>query len=192
MPRRVLVCYAAFVYHSVALDASLSVVFFVAIHADDLLITWDETLVSNRLLADLAAEALLMPLLAFVLKLLHSCPEQSLTSVTSCSEVVVMAISAVELVVFTGEWTIDQRSLTIKALEALLMPMPLLVRQILRIGADWCPAVFAGVSKQRLVTLDAERLLISQDVTISCQVEITVETGEKRRICCRLSHLVIE
>lgn len=128
MPRRVLVCYAAFVYHSVALDAPLSVILLVAVHADNLLVARDETLVSNRLLTDFAAEALLMPLLAFVLKLLHSCPEESLASVTSCSEVVVMAISAVELVVFTGERTIDQRRLTIKALEALLMPMPVLVR----------------------------------------------------------------
>jgi hypothetical protein len=191
MPRRVLVCYAAFVYHSIALDASLSVILLVAIHADDLLIARDETLVSNRLLTDLTAEALLVPLLAFVLKLLHSCPEQTLTSVASRSEVVVMAISAIELVVFTGERTIDQRSLTIKTLEALLMPMPLLVRQILRIGADWSPAVFAGVGKQRFVALDTERFLVSEDVTISCQVEVTVETGEKRRIlcCCRLLHL---
>ena len=59
----------------------------------------------------------------------------------------------------------------------------------LRIGTDWGSAVFAGVGKQRLVTLDTERLLVSEDVTISSQVQVTVETGEKRRICRLLGHL---
>jgi len=42
-----------------------------------------------------------------------------------------MALGAVELVVLTGERMIDERHLTVAALEAALVPVTVLVRQIL-------------------------------------------------------------
>lgn len=50
---------------------ALSVLLLVAAHADDLLVTWYETLVSYWLLTDLATEALLVPLFGLVLELFH-------------------------------------------------------------------------------------------------------------------------
>jgi len=58
--------------HPITLEASLGVLFLIAWHTDDLLVTWDETLAANWLQTDLAAEALLVPLLPLVLKLLHT------------------------------------------------------------------------------------------------------------------------
>ena len=67
--RPTLVC----VTDPVALEAALGVLLLVAGHTDYLLVTWDEALASDWLATDLAAETLLVPLLALVLKLLHSC-----------------------------------------------------------------------------------------------------------------------
>jgi len=52
----------------------------------------------------------------------------------------------------------------------------------LGIGADRRLAVLAGVGEQRLVALDAERFLIAQDVAVTGQVEVAVETGEHGRV----------
>lgn len=131
MPRGVLVRNAALVDHPVAFHAALCILLFVAWYANNFLITWYETLVSNWLQADFTAEALLVPLLALVLVLFHSCSKQSTASITTSSEVVVVAVGAVQLLVLTSERVIDERNLTIAALEATLMPMTVFVRQIL-------------------------------------------------------------
>jgi len=47
------------------------------------------------------------------------------------SEVVVMAVGAVRLVILARERTIDQRHLAVDTLEAVLVPVTVLVRQIL-------------------------------------------------------------
>lgn len=182
VPRCVLVRYPTFVDHPVALHASLSVLFLVALDTDDLLVARYETLVADRLQADLAAEALLMPLFAFVLILLHPGSKESAAAVAACREVVVMAVGAVELVVLARERMIDERHLTVAALETALVPVTVLVRQILGIGADGRLAVLAGVGEQRLVALDAERLLVAKDVAVSGQVQVTVETREDGRV----------
>lgn len=52
--------------------------------------------------------------------------------VASCSKIVVVAISTVELVVCCCKWLVNQRSLAVRAFEALLVPMCIFVRQILR------------------------------------------------------------
>ena len=59
--------------YPIALHAALGILFLIAWYAHYLHITWDKALVSDRLLAHLAAEALFMPLLSLVLILLHSC-----------------------------------------------------------------------------------------------------------------------
>jgi hypothetical protein len=61
--------------YPVTLHAALGIVLLIAGHAHHFLVTWDETLCSDWLTTYLAAEALFMPLLALVLKLLHSCKE---------------------------------------------------------------------------------------------------------------------
>ena len=57
--------------------------------------------------------------------------EESSASVTARREVVVMAVGTVELVVLRRERMIDQRHLAVAALEAALVPVTILVRQVL-------------------------------------------------------------
>ena len=52
----------------------------------------------------------------------------------------------------------------------------------LGIGADGRLAVLAGVGEERLVALDAERLLVAQYVAVAGQVEVAVEAGEHGRV----------
>lgn len=174
MPRGVLVSYSTLVDHPVALETALSILFLVARNAHNFLVTWDETLDSDWLQAGLATEALFVPLLASVFVLLHTCSEQSLASVAFGCIVVVMAVGAEESLVLVSERTIDERHLTVAALEAFLMPMLLLVRQILRVGSNGCLALFADVGEVHLVALDAERFLISEDVSMTGQIQLTV------------------
>jgi len=58
--------------HSTALGTALCILLLIAGDADHMLVTWYETLAADRLPTFLAAKALLVPLLAHVLKFLHS------------------------------------------------------------------------------------------------------------------------
>lgn len=111
-----------------------------------------------------------MPLLSFVLVLLHSSAKQSTAAVTASRKVVVMAVSTVQLLVLAGERMIHQRHLAIAALEATLVPMSVFVRQILRVAANGRLALFAAICEQRLVAFDTERLLVTENVTVTGQV----------------------
>lgn len=68
--------------HPIALHAALCKVLFIARYADHLLVTRDKALVPNRLLAHLAEEALLVPLLATVFILLHTYKKHSVIDQT--------------------------------------------------------------------------------------------------------------
>lgn len=59
--------------HPIALGTPLSKLLLVAGHAHELVVTGDETLVADRMLAHPAPKTLLVPLLSAKLKLLHSC-----------------------------------------------------------------------------------------------------------------------
>jgi len=107
VPRRVLVRDSALVDHSVTLQTTLRVLLFVARHADYFLVTWYETLASDWLRANFAAEALLVPLLPFILKLLHASLEKSAAAVTAGGKVVVVTVSTVQSVVLVSERMID-------------------------------------------------------------------------------------
>ena len=59
------------VTHAVTLGAALCILLLIARDADNVLVTWYETLVADWLPTFLAAEALLVPLFTHVFKLLH-------------------------------------------------------------------------------------------------------------------------
>jgi len=61
-----------------------------------------------------------------------TCSEDVSTGITAQSEVVVMAVRTVRLVILARERTIDQRHFAVDTLEAVLMPVLVLVRQILQ------------------------------------------------------------
>lgn len=178
MPWSALVGDATLVDHPVTLHTPLSVLFLIAGNTNDLLVTRDEALATDWLLTNLAAEALFMPLFALVFVLLHASPEDILASVTAGSEVVVMAISTEETFVLGGERLINEGVTAIGAVKALLMPVSLLVGKVLGVSADGSLALFAAVSEEVLVALDAVGVLIAKDVTVSRQVQVTVEAAE--------------
>jgi hypothetical protein len=89
--------------HPITFSTPLGKLFLVAWYTDKLIVTRDEALVANGLLADIAAKAFFMPLLAAELKLLHSSTEDVTTSITSGSKVIVMALGTVEFVFFGCE-----------------------------------------------------------------------------------------
>ena len=65
-------------------------------------------------------------------KFIPTSTKDILAAVTPCSKVVVMAIGAVELLILGGEGLVNQGVLAVAALETLLMPVLLFVRQILQ------------------------------------------------------------
>jgi len=107
VPGGVLVRYASLINHSIALETPLGILFLIAWYTDYFLVTWYKTLASYWLHADLATEALLMPLLPLVLKLFHSSFEKSTTPIAPCREIVVMTISTIKPVVLVGERMIN-------------------------------------------------------------------------------------
>lgn len=173
---------ATLVDHAIAAVAALGELILVAGHANELGVTWDEALVADWLLADVAAEALLVPLLATELKLLHAGTEDVTASVTARSKVVVMAVSTVEFLVLGGKGLIDEGSLAVAALKARLMPMLVLVRQVLGVGTDGHLALLTGVGEEVLIAFDAEGVVVAQDVAMAGQRQVAVPARKVPRV----------
>lgn len=68
----------------------------------------NEALGADRQFADLAAEALLMPLLALVLVLLRAGLEDAAAAVAASSECIVVTVGTVEMVTLGSEWLINK------------------------------------------------------------------------------------
>jgi hypothetical protein len=97
------------------------------------------------------------------------------TLVASCRKVVVVAIGAVEFVVGCCKWLVNQRSLTVGAFEAFLMPMCIFVRQIFGVRSNDSLAFLTRVSKEVLVAFDAVRMFIAENVPVTGEIEVTME-----------------
>lgn len=108
VPRCPLVRHTPFGYYLFTLGTVLSIILLVAVDANDFLVTWYKTLASDWLVADLAAEALLVPLLAFVLILLHSCSKDGATAVALWREFVIMTVATVDLVKLGSEGQVNK------------------------------------------------------------------------------------
>lgn len=94
--------------HLLALAASGGELLLVAAGAKDLLILGDETPSADRRLAVGAHEALVVPLLSLVFHLLHSCFENFPASVASGGECLIVAVGAVDPVIFAAEWFVHK------------------------------------------------------------------------------------
>jgi len=127
VPRCVLVRDASLVYYLIAAQTTLSVLFFIATHADNFLVTWYKALRSDWLHANLATKTLLVPLFRLVFKFLHPCSEETATPVTSRRKVVVVTVGTEQSVILVGEGFVRQGTHTVRTLEAFLMPMLVLV-----------------------------------------------------------------
>ena len=76
----------------IAFGAALGILFFITWHTHNKIVTWDETLVPNWLAAFAAGKAVVVPLLAFVFELFHTCNQKkkknsfTLNTSHSCSK----------------------------------------------------------------------------------------------------------
>lgn len=181
VPWSTLVRDTSLVDNSVTLDTALSVLLLVAGDADGFLVTWYESLDSYWLSAHLATEAFLVKRLALELIFLHSSSKDVGASVTSHGEVVVVTVRTIGLLILGGKRLVNQRDLAVGAVETLLVPMLVLVRQILEVGADDLLAFLATVGEQLFVTLDTERFLVPQNVAVTGQIQCAVEAGQAAR-----------
>lgn len=107
MPWHVLVCHTSLVDHLITFAAPLCKFILIAGDTDNFLVTWYKALIADWLFADHAAETLLMPLFAFVLKFLHPSSEWVMAAITSGCKQVVMAISTVDLFILWSKGLIN-------------------------------------------------------------------------------------
>lgn len=167
VPWLVLVRHAALCDYLVTLDAAGGELVLVAAGAVDLLLARDEALRADRVLADNAAEALLVPLPGLVLHLLGSSTEHLAASIAAACELSVVTVTAVDLVELGAELLVDQRDAALGAQEAGLVPVLVLVRQILRVNADDLVALFAAVGEDAFIALDAVGVFIPKNIALA-------------------------
>lgn len=127
MPWLVLICHAAAGDDLVALNTPGGKLVLVTSGTINLLLARDEALRADRILADHAAKALLVPLSGLVFHLLSASTEDLAASITTTGELGVIAVAAVDLVHLTTELFVHQGHSAPVAEEAGLMPVLILV-----------------------------------------------------------------
>jgi len=178
VPGLVLVRHAARRDDLVTLDATGSELLLVAGGAVNLLLARDEALGADSRPAHHAAEALLVPLARLVLHLLITCTEDLAAAVAAGGELSVIARPAVDLLHLAAELLVHQRQRALATQEALLVPMLVFVRQVLRIDADERVAVVACVSKHALVALGAVGVVVFEHIALAGQRLVALPAAE--------------
>lgn len=168
MPRLVLICHAAAGDNLIALNTPGGEFVLVTSGTINLLFARDEALCADRILTDHAAETLLVPLSGLVFHFLSASTEDLATSIATAGELGVVAVAAIDLVHLATKLFVHQRHSAPIAEEAGFMPMLVLIRQILGVNADDFAAFLAAIGEYALVTLNAVRMLVSENVTLSC------------------------
>ena len=130
----------------------------------DVVLLGDEGLGADGVLAGAADEALLVPLPRLVLHLLHAGLEDVPAAVAPGGKLSIVARSAVDTVSLGAELFVYEAAATLVTEEASLVPVLLLVGKILRVNPNDLAALITGVGEDVLVTLDAVRMVISQDI----------------------------
>lgn len=178
MPRLIFVGHAAGRDHLLALGASRRELLLVARSAKDVVVFRNERFGADGHFAVGTAEALVVPLLAFVLHLFHACTENLIASVASCRERLVVAVGAENPIVFTAERHIDEGNLAHTAQEAVLVPMLVFVGEVLRVNANRLGTLVTLIGEHVLVALDAVGLLVPHDVPLSGECLIALPTAK--------------
>lgn len=178
VPRLVLVRHTAASNNLVTLDASGGKLVLVASGTVDFLLARDEALRSDRVLADNAAEAFLVPLSGLVLHLLGTSTEDLAAPIATAGELGVVAVATVDLVHLATELFVHQGHSAPVAEEAGLVPMLILVRQILGVDTNDFVALLAAIREHVLVALDAVRMLVPEHVTLPGQRLVALPATE--------------
>ena len=123
-------------------------------------------------------KTILVKLLTLVLHLFHAWLEYLRAFVTARRKRLIVTFATVQRVVLGTEWLVDERQLAHMTKKALFMPMLVLVREVLGVGADFFLALFTIVSKKLLVTFNAMRMFVFEYVTRARQRCVTVPTAK--------------
>lgn len=182
MPGLVLVGDTACADHLLALGASRRELLLVAGGAEDFLVLGDEGAGADGLLAEGAAEALVVPLLPFVFHLLHAGTEDLVAAITSRRECLVVAIGTEYPVVLRSEGHIHQGDLAHIAEEAMLVPVLLLVGQVLGVDAYGLGTLVTLVREDIFIAFDTVGLLFSHDVPLSSESLVALPAAEVVRV----------
>jgi len=174
VPRVAAVRHAALGDHLAAFDAFGGKLVFVAFCTVDVVLLRDERLRPDRILACTANKAFFMPLPCLVLHFLHAGSENVSTPVASRRKLSVVTRTAVNPVGLAAELFVDEARATFVAQETRLVPVLLLVRQVLGVDADDFSALVAVVGEYALVAFDAVRMILPQNVPVSCKTVVAV------------------
>lgn len=178
VPRASCVHHPGLCYRPQTLAALLTVLLFVARYTYDFLAARYKAGRADLFLADLAAEALGVPLATSMLVFLHAGSEDRSTERASRREIVLVARGAVEPLVLVGERGLGERDSTRRTAETFVVPVSILVGEIAIVACYLQLTLVAGVSEQILVAALAERAVVVKNVPLTDQAEGTVSAGE--------------
>lgn len=182
VPWLITICYTPTGDNLIAFNASSSIFLFIAPSAVNIIITRDKTFCANRIFAHATAEALVVPLMAFVFHLLSASFEDFSTAIASCCKGSVIAICTVHFFSLRSKWFVHKRYSTFIAQETSFVPMLLFVGQIFRINSYQFPAFFAAVRKHLFVASDTVGMLISEHVALAGQRFVALPATEMSRV----------
>lgn len=135
-----------------------------------------ETLRAYWLLAFEAGEALLVPHFVLVLNILRAWHNDLVAGLAAGAFFTGVAFATHDLAIIPGtEGLIGQGLVALGTAEAVLMPMPVLVIQLLGICADGAAAFGTGVGAELFKTAHADMLAVLFDILLALQVVAAVE-----------------
>lgn len=141
----------------------------VAGHTEVLVLLRDEALCAYWLLASLAGEAGLMPAVTLVLHLPGAWHDGFLAVMALGGILIGVALGAKKLLILGGERFVHQGALTLEALEAVFVPVTVLVGQIPGVTANGLLALLTGVRVQALITFHTVGIVLSKDILLPKQ-----------------------
>lgn len=142
---------------------------FEARHAEVARVFGDEGLGADWLLAPVAQEAGLVPAVALIFHFPGAWHDGLLAGGALGGIVVGVTLCAQQQLVFGSEGFLHQRAAAFGTLEALLMPVPVLVRQVLTVAANGRGASLAAVGEEVLIALGTVLRVVLHDVLLPQQ-----------------------
>lgn len=178
VPRFLLVRHAAGCDGLLAGAALVGELLLEARHAEVSGVFGDEGLGADGLLAAVAQEAGLVPAVALIFHFARAWHDGLLAGAALGGVVVGVALGAQQQLVFGSEGFLHQRAAAFAALKALLVPVPVFVRQVLTVAANGRRASLAAVGEQVLIALGAVLRVLFHDVLLPQQGIFAVMTVE--------------
>lgn len=178
MPGLVAKCDTARDNDLLALGASGGVFVLVTLDAVYIVVLGYETIRSDGVLADVAAETAIVPLPPAILHLFRTGSEGIVAAVATGGKGDIETVGTVDLVCLGAERPVDQRLLALGAQETGVVPVALLVGEVPGVDADGLGAVLAGVCKVALIARDTVGPVLLENIALAGQVGVAMATQE--------------